>query len=258
MENHYHLFLQTLREGLAKVMHLINMRYANYFNLKYQSCGHTFQSRFKAILVQAEVYAREVAAYIHLNPVRAGIAGRPEDYAWSNYREYLGLAPPLPWSTNVFVLSLFGQSLSESRRNYETYVLWRMSQDLPNPLDPALSSGILGQPDFIEQVKRIRGPEEALASTKGPSEKWTIPQRPELLKIKAEAEDFFGMRTRLTRKMAIYFAYKKFGYSLREVGGFFEIGNSGITDICRRLDRELVGNETIARSVRDLEHRFRA
>jgi hypothetical protein len=144
MENHYHLFMETPRGQISKIMHLINMRYSSYFNLKHARCGHTFQARFSAILVQAEEYARELAPYIHLNPVRAGIVNRPEDYVWSNYREYLGIAAPQPWTANSFVLRLFGASLADARNNYEEYVAWRLSQKLPSPEYsgmPTLSNG---------------------------------------------------------------------------------------------------------------------
>ena len=55
--------------------------------------GHLLQGRRKAILCQSERYLSELVRYIHLNPVRAGIVTRPEDYQYSSHRAYLGLEP---------------------------------------------------------------------------------------------------------------------------------------------------------------------
>ncbi|MDY0191362.1 MAG: hypothetical protein RBR22_11575 [Desulfuromonas sp.] len=48
--------------------------------------GHLFQGRYNAILVDADTYLLELTAYIHLNPVRAGMVGAPETYCWSSHR----------------------------------------------------------------------------------------------------------------------------------------------------------------------------
>ena len=61
-------------------MRHINGAYTSYFNVKRKRAGHLFQGRFKAFLVEADAYALELSRYIHLNPERAGMATRPEDY----------------------------------------------------------------------------------------------------------------------------------------------------------------------------------
>lgn len=257
MDNHYHSFLEALNGGLARAMHLINMRYANYFNLKHGSCGHTFQSRYKAILVEAAVYARELASYIHLNPVRAGIVERPEDYEWSNYRSYVGKAPAFPWAPVSFTLQLFGEYPAEARRQYAAYVLSHTDRSLPHPLKPAARTGILGGPEFIDQIRaRVNedGKPAAVAlSGAGPK---TSP-RPSMERIVQEMEILLGIKSQILRKMTIYFVHTRTDYSLREIGEFFKIGNSGITDICRRMTQDLGHNQTLARIIAEIETRLR-
>ena len=80
MNNHFHLILETPTGNLSQIMRHINGAYTTYFNVKRKRSGHLFQGRFKAILVEADEYAAELSRYIHLNPVRAGIATKPEDY----------------------------------------------------------------------------------------------------------------------------------------------------------------------------------
>ena len=258
MENHYHLFMETPRGQISKIMHLINMRYSSYFNLKHARCGHTFQARFSAILVQAEEYARELAPYIHLNPVRAGIVNRPEDYVWSNYREYLGIAAPHPWTANSFVLRLFGASLADARNNYEEYVALRLSQKLPSPLEAAKKTGILGNADF---VKRIR---KSLLSDTNEQPVRDLPQlrklfpRPGLQQIFTTTESALGSKNRFTRNLSIFISHKLTDYTLKEIGEFYKLGVSGITDICRRTRKELIHNDTLARAIGEIERRLRS
>ncbi|MDA3902779.1 MAG: transposase, partial [Desulfuromusa sp.] len=90
MSNHYHLLLETPEGNLSQIMRHINGAYTTYFNMKRKRSGHLFQGRFKAILIEADEYLTELSRYIHLNPVRAGIVEKPEQYKWSSYMCYTG------------------------------------------------------------------------------------------------------------------------------------------------------------------------
>ncbi|MDA8404757.1 MAG: transposase, partial [Desulfobacteraceae bacterium] len=68
MSNHFHLLLETPAGNLSQIMQHINGAYTNYYNTKRGRCGHLFQGRFKALLVDADAYAKELSRYIHLNP----------------------------------------------------------------------------------------------------------------------------------------------------------------------------------------------
>src|SRR4030066_1532561 len=94
MNNHYHLLLETPKGNLSQIMRYINGAYSIYFNVKHKRTGHLFQGRYKAILVDADEYAGELSRYIHLNPVRAGIVSKPEQYLWSSYQYYVGKKKP--------------------------------------------------------------------------------------------------------------------------------------------------------------------
>lgn len=84
MDNHYHLILQTLGEKLQNVMHRINLSYSRFFNNKYERLGHTFQGRYKSILVQDEKYLLSLLRYIHQNPIKANLCNNLKDYRWSS------------------------------------------------------------------------------------------------------------------------------------------------------------------------------
>ena len=78
MDNHYHLFIETPAGNLSQIMHHINGAYTSYYNKKHERSGHLFQGRYKAILVEADEYAKELSRYIHLNPVRAAKVKTPD------------------------------------------------------------------------------------------------------------------------------------------------------------------------------------
>ena len=97
MSNHYHVVVQTHRPNLSRLMRHVNGVYTQTYNRRHRKVGHLFQGRFKAILVDEESYFLEVCRYVDLNPVRAGMVKRPQDWAWSSYRAHTGRSEPPAW-----------------------------------------------------------------------------------------------------------------------------------------------------------------
>ena len=73
------LFVKELKE-----------RYSRWYNKKHSRRGTLWMARFKSVLVESGGAMATVAAYIDLNPVRAGLVNQPEDYRWCGYAEALG------------------------------------------------------------------------------------------------------------------------------------------------------------------------
>lgn len=90
MSNHFHLLVETPRGDLSAGMRSVNGRYAQFFNRRHGRRGHLFEGRFKAIVVQKDEHLLELCRYIVLNPVRAGLVERPEQWQWSSYRATAG------------------------------------------------------------------------------------------------------------------------------------------------------------------------
>ena len=65
-------------------------RFTKWFNGKHSRSGTLWEDRFKSVIVESGVAARTMAAYIDLNPVRAGMVSDPADYRWSGYGEAVG------------------------------------------------------------------------------------------------------------------------------------------------------------------------
>jgi len=72
---------------LSEFMKTLLQRFSSWFNRKHGRTGRLWEQRFKSVLVEDGIAARTMAAYIDLNPVRAGICEDPADYRWSSYAE---------------------------------------------------------------------------------------------------------------------------------------------------------------------------
>ena len=91
MPDHYHLLVCPQVETLSKLMQPFLLAYTNAFNKRYGRRGALFQGRFKARYSGKNDYLLQLSRYIHLNPVRAGLVKKAEDWEFSSLRDYLGL-----------------------------------------------------------------------------------------------------------------------------------------------------------------------
>jgi putative transposase len=94
MPDHIHLLATPADEpGLARMMQWVGRYYVPYFNQKYQRSGTLWQGRYRAAVVEAELYLLLCSRYIESNPVRNGLAGTASDYPWSSYLHHVGAKP---------------------------------------------------------------------------------------------------------------------------------------------------------------------
>ncbi len=89
MTNHVHLLIQTINDPISIIMKHLNTNYAKYFNKKHDFTGHVFQGRYGAELIDSVEYELDVSKYIHLNPVRAHMVKKAEEYRWTSYRAFI-------------------------------------------------------------------------------------------------------------------------------------------------------------------------
>ena len=90
MGTHYHLVLASTRHALSNGLRELNGAYARGFNQRHGRFGHLFAQRFSSRLIDSEEYLYDACSYVVLNPVKAGICDRVEDWPWSYSR--VGLA----------------------------------------------------------------------------------------------------------------------------------------------------------------------
>jgi REP element-mobilizing transposase RayT len=91
MPNHYHFIAQPHDDAFSHHMQLLTISYTKAINERYQRVGALFQGAFRAKRIDRPEYLLHLSRYIHLNPVRAGLVKRPEDWVYSSYLDYVGL-----------------------------------------------------------------------------------------------------------------------------------------------------------------------
>ncbi len=150
MDNHLHLLVETRLANLSGFGQRLFGSYTLWFNRKHQQVGHLFQGRFKSLLVDSDAYLLELSRYIHLNPVRARIARKPETYRWSSVRHY---APAGREDGGVFTRSVLGY-FEGDRARYMQYVY----EGIGKPFELVVTEGVfLGSAEFVQKVKARLG-----------------------------------------------------------------------------------------------------
>lgn len=94
MGNHYHLVLKTTEIDLWRSMARLQGSFSRDYNRRHRFLGRLWQSRYRARVINSEDYFRQVVAYVHLNPVAAGMVTDPADHVNSGHRELIGACRP--------------------------------------------------------------------------------------------------------------------------------------------------------------------
>ena len=153
MSNHYHLVVELTDNTLSRGMKWLNGSYTQWFNHAHDRVGHLFQGRFKSFLIDKETYFREVVRYVVLNPVRAKMVARPEDYEWSSYRATIGQSVAPSWLAVDAALICFGNDLRTARVQYQRFVDDGVGSSR-RPWDDLVGQIYLGSDSWIEKVRQ--------------------------------------------------------------------------------------------------------
>ena len=165
MPNHFHLYLRTEHANLGRFMQSFLTSYCIVSNRFRKSSGHIFQGRFKAHLVQDELYGSRVSRYIHLNPVRvkavseSGVEERLQilhEFQWSSFQALSGICRMPDWLDAEASLCRWGKTKQEQFGNYREYVEEGLGVKAESPFDYVVAQSILGDEEFVNQVTRRR------------------------------------------------------------------------------------------------------
>jgi REP element-mobilizing transposase RayT len=256
MDNHYHLLMETPSGNLSQIMRHINGAYTTYFNIKRKRPGHLFQGRYQAILVEIDEYARELSRYIHLNPVRAAMGDRPEAYPWSSYRFYIGEGNPPDWLHRAFILGYFGDKDSLAQKGYQRFVDALLGREYKSPLKDVVSSTLLGSAGFISHIKETflsdERPDKDLPALKELAPKVSIQEVFDLV------DESFRNEAKLARNVTMYLCQKYTAKKLKDIGGHFGIGESGVSQAVHRVRQWAENDQKLRRDIGKLEKRIRS
>lgn len=212
MGNHYHLILETVEGNLSRVMRYLNGTYTQLFNKKHHKCGHVFQGRYKAVLIQKSSHLLEACRYVVLNPVRAGLTESPADWPWSSYRGLAGLGKAPEYLTTGWVLSQFGEDMAGARVKYAEFV---NDGSFRSPWDEVRSGVVLGEAEFAGRCRLLAHGEGDITEIPREQRYMNRPELSELLKgdgSKGErwlrAVDEYGYTQKeISRQCGMHYSY---------------------------------------------------
>jgi REP element-mobilizing transposase RayT len=261
MTNHFHLFVRTPLADLSNGMHDLNSGYVTLFNRRHERSGPLLQGRFHAVLVERGFHYWELSRYIHLNPVRAGIADRPDTYPWSSCPLYFRNQGAPDWLACEEVLSQHGKTVRTARVEYARFLLEGVSSRAASPLADSVAGTVLGSPSFVDQI--IERLKDRLPDHNVPAAR-VLKKEVTLADVETVVCGAFGVtfdairgrRTRgsIARKVAIYLARSKTQTSVTAIGERFGgVGASAISNVVARLAEERRRDRNLDAKLKKLE-----
>ena len=242
MSNHYHLYLETPNGGLSKIMRQLDGSFTQKFNKRYNRVGPLFQGRYKATLIDQDSYSLQLSKYIHLNPLKAGMVKKLEDYKWSSYPAFLGKADAPKFLKTRWLLSQFHTSQRKARNALKNFTLQLEEDKDWSPEKEAYKGIILGDSGFVSQIQ------DSYLSNKSD---------PEIPKLKASQKQLtpeqvekdvaqFKLNSKLSHKLIIYALKQYSPLTLKQIaehlGG---LHYSSITKITKRLEEQALNDKSI-------------
>ncbi len=221
MSNHYHLLIETRESTLAQGMRQLNGVFTQRSNRRHGHVGHVFQGRYKAILVQKETYLLELARYVVLNPVRAGMVRSAKDWPWSSYRATAGWTEAPVWLGVDWLLSAFGSKRKAALDAYRRFV--SEGRGSRSPWNDLKRQVYLGDDAFVESMQARLSDEIPLSEI--PATQHRPPPK---------SLDHYAKVNR-DRDKAIAAAYCSGGYSMKAIGEHFGLGYSMVSRIIKRV-----------------------
>lgn len=245
MDNHFHLLIETPLGNLNKLMQNINTSYTVWINKKYRRCGHLFQGRYKAILVDKNNYLLALSRYIHLNPVKAGMVEFPKEYRWSSYKEYINNKPQT-LIDKIDTLFYFSEDLRKARMEYKKYVENNM-ENVKNPFEEAKAGIILGVESFIEKTKKMIRDKKENKELPSVRKLYEYDSK-SMEEVVGKVANFYSItpedlrsRTRKNirpRKLSIYLTKIICQKSNTEIGKYFRISTQAVTNVLREIENQ--------------------
>jgi putative transposase len=160
MPNHIHLLIEMQDNPVSRIMQRVLTAYSQYHNRKYKRIGHLFQGRYKSILCQTDQYLAELVRYIHLNPVRAKMVKRPEQYEYSGHRAYVGMDKTGLVDAEP-VLRHFGGTKKRAIEVYQRFVDAGLGERSQDEYYRASEGRLLGSDEFLEEIRHRIGEHRA-------------------------------------------------------------------------------------------------
>ena len=160
MTNHVHLVPQPGERvaGLGQLMKRLAGRQTRYMNRQEQRSGTLWESRYRSSPIQTDAYLLACCRYVELNPVRARMVSRPEDYQWSSYASRVGRSDQFTWLDTDPCFEGLGDTPQVRASRYAEFVRSAIPPGEWEMIRSALQRGQLtGNERFVDEVAAIIG-----------------------------------------------------------------------------------------------------
>lgn len=155
--NHFHLILRQGPVSLSRTIKTLQQGVTRSRNIRDRTFGPLWQGRFKAKEVSDDHYLMQLVAYVHLNPVKAGLAENADEYRWSGHQDIVShRANPLVAVDDV--LLVYGQTRRKALRNYRSAMAGVDGEDWSGAGPGRLPWWRLGRPTEEDRLRRTKGP----------------------------------------------------------------------------------------------------
>lgn len=148
MPNHVHLILVPGEpHALGRAVGEAHRRYTNFINARGRWTGHLFQSRFASAPMDG-VHLMRAVRYVSLNPVRARLVAKAEDWPWSSVRAHLAGVDDEPVTVRPVL---------ERVASFSDWVKSKTEEDFNDLRSSEATGRPIGAEDFVAGLERILG-----------------------------------------------------------------------------------------------------
>ena len=181
MTNHVHLLATPQEEnGISAMMQHLGRRYVRYFNVHYQRSGTLWEGRFKSCLIDSDAYLLRCQRYIELNPVRARMVTRPDDYRWSSYHAHARGIDSQLWTPHSQYLALGNNKIQRIKAYREIFGQVLTNEEIARIRLSLEKEHALGTERFRIEMERLTGIRQRSAKPGPKPKKTTAKERDNL------------------------------------------------------------------------------
>jgi len=222
LDNHYHAIIETPDPNLSLGMRQLNGVYTQAFNRAHHRVGHVFQGRYKAIIVEKENHLLELCRYVVLNPVRAGMVSKPDEWKWSSYKSTAYAVNVPEYLTIDWVLGQFAEKKTSARQRYRKFVADGLV-DPTRPWQKLAGQVFLGSEDFVSRMREFLGDKQEIKEI---PRSQRYPGRPSLDRLFVGNE-----KNRQQRNKRVVEAHLTHGYTLKDIADCLGIHYTTVSKI---------------------------
>ena len=158
MTNHVHLVLDPEEDetSIGKLMKRLAGRQTRYVNYLERRTGSLWEGRYKSSPIETETYLLACCRYVEMNPVRAGMVDKPDEYRWSSYRQKVGLEEL--WIDEDDCYQGLAGEKSKRHQRYKRFVLQTGMAETDEKIRTAYRNGwATGTNRFLDEIEEKIG-----------------------------------------------------------------------------------------------------